>query len=66
MVDKSPRFHSSAVITSLHRKMAIQEWSTLRNNGLLPLERALTCFDMFILGDREGDFDYVGWQSMSG
>ena len=46
--------------------MAIQEWSALRDGGLMPLERALTCFDMFILGDREGDFDYVGWQSMAG
>lgn len=44
--------------------MAIQEWSTLRDGGVLPLERALTCFDMFVLGDREGDFDYVGWQYM--
>lgn len=40
--------------------MAIQEWSKLRDDDQLPLERALTCFDMFILGDREGDFDYVG------
>ena len=39
--------------------MAIQEWSDLAQRKEVPLERALAAYDMFILRDREGDFDEV-------
>ena len=39
--------------------MAIQEWVKLKDGSPVPLERALAAFDMFVLHNREGDFDDV-------
>jgi F-box protein 21 len=44
--------------------MAIEEWSRLRNMEEVSLERALSAFDMFVLGDKQGDFDEV-WPILS-
>ena len=39
--------------------MAIKEWAKLNNGGVVPLERALAAFDMFVLHERDGDFQDV-------
>ena len=39
--------------------MAIQEWSDLSQGKDVSLERALGAYDMFVLHDREGDYDEV-------
>lgn len=39
--------------------MAIKEWAKINNGGVVPLERALAAFDMFVLHDRDGDFQDV-------
>jgi F-box protein 21 len=39
--------------------MAVPEWNRLKNGDNVPLERALGAYDMFVLHDREGDFDDV-------
>ena len=54
------RYYSDAVLGSLHRKMAINEWAKLRDGESVSLERALVAFDLFVLHDKEGDFDEVG------
>ena len=54
------RYYSDAVLGSLHRKMAIDEWNKLKDGESIVLERALVAYDMFVLHEREGDFDEVG------
>ena len=49
------QFYSDAVLGSLHRNMAIQEWAKLSEGQQIPLERALAGFDLFVLHGREGD-----------
>lgn len=39
--------------------MAIREWVKLYNGDVVPLERALAAFDMFVLHERGGDFHDV-------
>ena len=39
--------------------MAIEEWAKLKNGDSVSLERALAAYDMFVLHDRDGDFDDV-------
>jgi len=39
--------------------MAIKEWADLADRADVSLERSLAAFDMFVLHDREGDFDEV-------
>jgi F-box protein 21 len=53
------RFYSEAILGCLHRTLAIEEWSRLRNRQSVTLERALSAFDMFVLHERYGDFDEV-------
>ena len=56
------RFHSKAVLGTLHRAMAAREWAKVEESGgqlLVPVERALTAFDMFVMHGRTGDFDEV-------
>lgn len=45
----------------LHRRMAIQEWVKVMAGFEVPLERALGAFDMFVLRERDLDFDNVHW-----
>ena len=42
--------------------MAIREWAKLNDGEVVPLERALAAFDMFVLREREGDFHDVCFQ----
>ena len=53
------RFYSDALLGGLHRSMAIQEWKKLGNGDVVPLERALVAFDLFVLHERNGDFKDV-------
>lgn len=53
------RYYSDAVLGGVHRAMAIQEWSKLRDGQSLSLERGLAAFDQFVLHDRERDLDEV-------
>ena len=39
--------------------MAIREWAKLNDGDVVPLERGLAAFDMFVLHDRDGDFHDV-------
>lgn len=39
--------------------MAIREWVKLRDGDVVPLERALAAFDMFVLHKGDGDFHDV-------
>ncbi|KAI4098489.1 MAG: hypothetical protein L6R37_006476 [Teloschistes peruensis] len=52
-------YYSDAVLGGLHRAMAIEEWTRIRDGQPVSLERALVAFDLFVLRDREGDFDEV-------
>lgn len=49
------RYYSNAVLDHLHRAEALAEWIKLSGGGKVPLERALSCFDLFILHDKRGD-----------
>jgi hypothetical protein len=53
------RYFSDAVLGCLHRTIAVLEWNKLKNGEHVSLERALGAYDMFVLHDREGDFDDV-------
>lgn len=39
--------------------MAVREWFRLYEGNVVPLERALAAFDMFVLHERGGDFEDV-------
>ena len=54
------RYYSNSVLGYLHRTFALKEWSKFQKGIPTTLERALAAYDMFILHDREGDFDFVG------
>jgi len=49
----------------LHRNSALQEWAKFQKGVPTTLERALAAYDMFILHDGEGDFDFVGQASLT-
>ncbi|KFY03431.1 hypothetical protein O988_01484 [Pseudogymnoascus sp. VKM F-3808] len=49
------RFYSNAVLDHIHRAKALDEWHRLSKGDDISLERALGCFDMFVLHDRNGD-----------
>lgn len=57
--DKTKRYYSNAILTCLHRTIAIPEWEKLRTGEDVSLERALGAFDMFVLETGPGDFDDV-------
>ncbi|KAA6409060.1 MAG: hypothetical protein FRX48_07404 [Lasallia pustulata] len=51
------RYYSGVVLGCLHRTMAVEEWAKLKDSDSVSLERALAAYDMFVLHDRDGDFD---------
>ncbi|PFH63065.1 hypothetical protein XA68_10068 [Ophiocordyceps unilateralis] len=61
------RYYSNALLGSIHRSIAIEEWHQLRQDRDSPdahvagvrLERALGAFDMFVLHDQPGDLDDI-------
>lgn len=68
------RYFSNAILDSIHRSIAIEEWYRLGLNGHSlnahvadqrdqRLERSLGAFDMFVLHDQPGDIDDVWFPS---
>ncbi|KAG8426501.1 hypothetical protein J3459_008068 [Metarhizium acridum] len=61
------RYFSNAILDSIHRSIAIEEWHRLGLDRDSPpaqvaaqrLERALGAFDMFVLHDQPGDLDDI-------
>ncbi|KAF9638547.1 F-box domain cyclin-like protein [Lasiodiplodia theobromae] len=58
------RFWSSAILSTIHRSIAMEEWCKLRKGESRSLERALGAYDMFVLDSDEGlgDLDMIGEQ----
>ncbi|KAK5995754.1 hypothetical protein PT974_04172 [Cladobotryum mycophilum] len=61
------RYYSNAILDSIHRSIAIEEWHSLQQvpeqhmsqvTGV-QLERALGAFDLFVLHDQPGDLDDI-------
>lgn len=58
------RFHSNAILDHIQRAEVLKEWQKLtmqqlgRHSDITP-ERALACFDMFVLHEHSGDLDEV-------
>ncbi|KAG6006083.1 hypothetical protein E4U21_007380 [Claviceps maximensis] len=63
----SRRYFSNAILDSIHRSIAIEEWYRLgldrdsldAQTAAQRLERALGAFDMFVLHDQPGDIDDI-------
>ncbi|KAJ5594558.1 uncharacterized protein N7459_000766 [Penicillium hispanicum] len=53
------RFYARALLTCLHRSIAIPEWERLRRGESVPLDRALGAFDLFIPESGYGDLDEI-------
>lgn len=53
------RYYARALLTCLHRSIAIPEWVKVRRGEPVELERALGCFDLFVPGKEYGDLDEV-------
>lgn len=53
------RYYARALLTCLHRSIAVPEWAKLRRGESVRLERALGCFDLFVPGSGYGDLDQV-------
>ncbi|EAW14650.1 F-box domain protein [Aspergillus clavatus NRRL 1] len=53
------RYYAKALLTCLHRRIAVQEWAKLRNGESLSLQRALGAFDLFIPESGFGNLDEV-------
>lgn len=56
----SSRYYGRALLTCLHRSIAVPEWDKLRRGEPVTLGRALGAFDLFIPESGYGDFDEVG------
>ena len=54
------RYYAHALLTCLHRSIAVPEWARLRRGELVSLERALGAFDLFVPESGYGDLDEVG------
>ncbi|OAA73649.1 Cyclin-like F-box [Cordyceps fumosorosea ARSEF 2679] len=64
------RYHAGAILGSIHRSIAIQQWFQVHYpDPMYPLdtqtrvERSLAAFDLFVLHDQHGDIDEVGFKS---
>ncbi|KAL4894371.1 Hemimethylated DNA-binding protein YccV like-domain-containing protein [Aspergillus ambiguus] len=53
------RYYAKALLTCLHRSIAISEWAKIRNGEAVPLDRALGAFDLFIPESGYGSLDEV-------
>ncbi|KAJ5937484.1 hypothetical protein N7454_004784 [Penicillium verhagenii] len=51
------RYYARALLTCLHRSIAVPEWAKLRRGEPVVLERALAAFDLFIPESGFGDLD---------
>ena len=53
------RFYSDAILGTVHRREAIQQWADLRNGQSTLWEKALGAFDMLTLHDGPGDLNGI-------
>ncbi|KAF7715124.1 Uncharacterized protein PECH_007625 [Penicillium ucsense] len=53
------RYYARALLTCLHRSIAVPEWAKLRRGEQVSLERALGAFDLFIPESGYGDLDEI-------
>lgn len=53
------RYYARALLTCLHRSIAVPEWVKLRNGDPVSLERALGAFDLFLPESSFGNLDEV-------
>ncbi|KAL5045148.1 hypothetical protein BDW71DRAFT_208748 [Aspergillus fruticulosus] len=53
------RYYAKALLTSLHRTIAIPAWASLRHGNEIPLASALGAFDLFIPESGFGNFDEI-------
>lgn len=54
------RYYANALLTSLHRGIAVSEWAGLKSRTpASSLERALGAFDLFLPEGRYGDLNEV-------
>ncbi|KAJ6009787.1 hypothetical protein N7522_004803 [Penicillium canescens] len=53
------RYYARALLTCLHRSIAVPEWAKLRRGEPVSLDRALGCFDLFIPESGYGDLDDI-------
>ncbi|KAJ5219778.1 hypothetical protein N7468_008982 [Penicillium chermesinum] len=53
------RYYAQALLTCLHRSIAIPEWAKLRRGEPVSYERAMGAFDLFILQSGFGDLNEV-------
>ncbi|KAF2144599.1 uncharacterized protein K452DRAFT_223252 [Aplosporella prunicola CBS 121167] len=51
------RYWSGAMLTTIHRSVAMEEWEQLRSGKTASLERALGAYDMFVWDRADGDGD---------
>lgn len=49
------RYYANSLLDYVHRSKALAEWWKIVKGEHLSLERALSCFDMFVLHDQKGD-----------
>ncbi|KAL6356888.1 hypothetical protein LRP88_10501 [Fusarium phalaenopsidis] len=62
------RYYSGALLDSIHRSLAVEEWHKIQVASVDPgahpsgfdLERVLGAFDLFVLHDQPGDIDDIG------
>ncbi|KAJ3468438.1 hypothetical protein MRS44_002503 [Fusarium solani] len=62
------RYYSGALLDSVHRSLAVEEWHKIQMASADPgahpsgfdLERVLGAFDLFVLHDQPGDIDDIG------
>ena len=59
------RYYARALLTCLHRSIAVPEWAKLRRGEPVSLERALGAFDLFIPESGFGDLDEVRLEALS-
>lgn len=53
------RYYAHALLTCLHRSLAVSEWARIRRGEPVSLERALGAFDLFIPESGYGDLEEV-------
>ncbi|KAJ5372122.1 hypothetical protein N7517_004128 [Penicillium concentricum] len=53
------RYYAHALLTCLHRSIAIPEWAKLKRGEPVSLDKALACFDLFIPESGTGDLDEI-------
>ncbi|KAJ5780871.1 hypothetical protein N7457_006031 [Penicillium paradoxum] len=53
------RYYARALLTCLHRSIAIPEWAKLKRGDPVSLDRALGCFDLFISENGTEDLNEI-------